>query len=168
MNEELLEVVDHHGHTIRLASRSEVHGNPELIHKVVHVLVMSVRGEILLQKRSMNKDTAPGLWDTSVGGHMEPEEEHAAAAVREMAEELGIKDVKLTFLYSYLHSDTFERELVFTFLCTHNGPFHCNREEIDMVAFWPIERISETLNNGVLSKSFEDEFKHYCEYLESL
>lgn len=37
-------------------------------------MVVNNWGHILLQKRSLNKDVAPGKWDTSVGGHVAPGE----------------------------------------------------------------------------------------------
>ena len=69
-NEERLDVVNESGEIIDTLARSEIHGNPELLHMVVHVLVFNAKGELLLQKRSMDKDVAPGRWDTSVGGHV--------------------------------------------------------------------------------------------------
>ena len=70
--------------------RSECHGNPELIHKSVHVVVLDSTGtKILLQKRSHSKDIQPGKWDTAVGGHVAAGESVADAAIRELAEELG-------------------------------------------------------------------------------
>lgn len=64
--EELLEVVTKEGEIIKTLSRSKIHGNPSLIHRVVHVLVFNKKGGLFLQKRSMNKDVAPGKWDTSL------------------------------------------------------------------------------------------------------
>ena len=81
---EKLEIVDNDGNVIGLAERSELHRNPGLIHRVVHVLVFNNSGELLLQKRSLKKDIAPGKWDTSVGGHVNPGEDVFAAARREM------------------------------------------------------------------------------------
>jgi isopentenyldiphosphate isomerase len=85
---EILEVVDKYGNVLKLAKRSEIHRNPSLIHRVVHVLVFDKKGRLLLQKRSLNKDVAPGKWDTSVGGHVNPGEDILEAAKREMKEEL--------------------------------------------------------------------------------
>ena len=39
--EEFLEITDSHGKAISIAPRSEIHGNPSLIHRVVHVLVFN-------------------------------------------------------------------------------------------------------------------------------
>ncbi len=160
-NQEILEVVDRDGTVVGLAKRSEIHGNPSLLHRVVHVLVFNSKGELLLQKRSMTKDVAPGKWDTSVGGHINPGEDVLDAASREMKEELGISDVKLDFLYSHLFSNHLESELVSSFLCTYDGEINFDRDEIEGVAFWHLERTRENLGTGVFSKHFEDEIATY-------
>ena len=162
---EVLEIVDKDGRTLSVAPRSEIHGNPELLHKVAHVLVFNDKGELLLQKRSMNKDVAPGRWDTSVGGHVSPEEDPATGAVREMEEELGVVPDRLDFLYSYIHSNNYESELVFTHSCLRNGPFSFNREEIDAVRFWGLEEIRGSMGKGVLSDNFESEITKYLVHI---
>jgi|SRR5208282_4903582 len=164
MQEELLEIVDKEGKALGVALRSSIHGNPSLLHKVVHVLVFNSLGELLLQKRSMSKDVEPGKWDTSVGGHVSAAEEISSAVDREMKEELGIDTCELRFLYSYIHSDAYESELVFTYSCIHNGPFSFNTGEIDAVKFWRIEEIKKALGTDVLSIHFEDEFAKYLSY----
>ncbi|MCL4491725.1 MAG: NUDIX domain-containing protein [Nitrospirae bacterium] len=161
MSEEMLEIVNSEGITIGVAPRSEIHGNPSLLHKVVHVLVFNDKGELLLQKRSGNKDVAPGTWDTSVGGHVSPDENLETAAQREMEEELGVRPQDMKFLYSYTHSNPYESELVYTHSCIHNGPFAFNREEIDTVRFWEIEDIQRAIGNGMLSDNFESEISKY-------
>ncbi|HXW68512.1 MAG TPA: NUDIX domain-containing protein [Dissulfurispiraceae bacterium] len=164
MQEELLEIVDKDGKSLGVAPRSSIHGNPSLLHKVVHVLVFNSAGELLLQKRSMSKDVSPGKWDTSVGGHVSAEEDVSSAVYREMKEELGVETSEPVFLYCYIHSDTYESELVFTHSCVHNGPFSFDAEEIDAVKFWRIEEIKKTLGTNVLSGSFEEEFAKYQAY----
>src|SRR5208282_5126554 len=161
MQEELLEIVDKDGRSLGVAPRSSVHGNPSLLHKVVHVLVFNSTGELLLQKRSMSKDVEPGKWDTSVGGHVSAGEDTSLAVYREMKEELGVDTCEPGFLYSYIHSNTFESELVYTHSCIHNGPFLFNAGEIDAVRFWRIEEIKKALGTNILSDSFEEEFARY-------
>jgi isopentenyldiphosphate isomerase len=161
IQEEMLEIVDSQGNAIAVAPRSEIHGNPSLIHKVAHVLVFNDKGELLLQKRSMNKDVAPGRWDTSVGGHISPAEDLIEAAKREMEEELGIVSDGMKFLYSYIHSNPYETEMVFTHSCVHNGPFSFNREEIDEIRFWSIEEIKNAMGQSILSDNFESEINTY-------
>lgn len=163
----MLEIVNTDGTVIRTAPRSEIHGNPALLHKVVHVLVFNAKGELLLQKRALNKDVAPGKWDTSVGGHVAPAEDLLLSAQREMEEELGVIAEDIRFLYSYIHSNPYESELVFTHSCIHNGPFAFNAEEIDSVRFWGINEIKQAMGNGTLSDNFESEIQKYLESVGS-
>ena len=68
------------------ATRGECHGRPDLIHAVARVHVRDAQGRLLLQRRSRSKDIAPGLWDTSVGGHLLPGEEAEAEKEPDRAE----------------------------------------------------------------------------------
>ncbi|MEC4686267.1 MAG: NUDIX domain-containing protein [Nitrospirota bacterium] len=165
MGEEILEIVDKAGEVIGRASRTVIHGNNSLLHRVVHVIVVNSSGDILLQRRSMNKDVAPGRWDTSVGGHVDAGETVEGALRREMEEELGITGMDIKFLYSYIHSNPYESELVSSYECLHEGPFDFSKEEIDEVRFWPLHEIRESLGRGVLSDNFEEEFPRYLKTL---
>ncbi|MCE5312978.1 MAG: NUDIX domain-containing protein [Nitrospiraceae bacterium] len=164
MQDEYIDIVDRQGNKIRTAPRSEAHGNPELIHKVVHVLVFNSKGYLLLQKRSMSKDVAPGRWDTSVGGHVNSDEPLIDAAAREMEEELGITCGQMEFLYSYIHSNSYETEMVFTHRCIHEGPFSFNRDEIDDLRFWSMQEIRDAIGSSRLSDNFESEIEKYLEH----
>jgi isopentenyl-diphosphate delta-isomerase type 1 len=159
--DEFFEIVDAEDRVIGRALRSECHGNPQLIHRVAHVLVFDRQGRLLLQKRSMNKDVQPGKWDTSVGGHLDPGETYAAAAKREMLEELGIADLPLTFLYAYPMRNDFESENVATFTTCHDGPFLFSVSEIDEVRFWTAQEIDAALSSGILTPNFEDEWARW-------
>ncbi|MCP4756004.1 MAG: hypothetical protein GY866_34520 [Proteobacteria bacterium] len=55
MMEDMLDVVDDQDRIIGRATRSEVHGDPTLTHRVVHVLVFNSRGELFLQKRGPDR-----------------------------------------------------------------------------------------------------------------
>lgn len=162
--EEYLEIVNNGGEVVGYALRSEVHGNPSLIHRVVHVLVFNEKRELLLQKRSQNKDVAPGKWDTSVGGHVGIGEDLLLSCRREMSEELGIIECGLEYLYAYLHSNPHETEFVTTYRCTYDGDVSFNRSEIDEIRFWSLDGIKKVIGKKILSDNFEDEFRTYLSY----
>jgi isopentenyldiphosphate isomerase len=164
--EESLETVNDKGEVIGILQRSTIHGDPSLIHRVVHVLIFKSKGELLLQKRSMNKDVAPGKWDTSVGGHVNPGESLLDAVKREMNEELGITMCQPGFLYSYIHSNSYETELVYTYSCLYDGETYFNKEEIDKVRFWSLQEIDNTIGKNILSDNFEEELLTYKKFLE--
>ncbi|MFO8111448.1 MAG: NUDIX domain-containing protein [Desulfosalsimonadaceae bacterium] len=164
---EILEVVDTCGCIVGAAPRKSVHGDNRLLHRVVHVLVCDRENRLLLQKRSLKKQVAPGRWDTSVGGHVDCGESIEAAMYREMAEELGIRPQSPQFAYQYIHANDFESELVFTYTCQYDGDIAFNPEEIDAVKFWDVKEIENHLGKGVLSDNFEDEFKRYLQWLKA-
>ncbi len=88
--EEILEVLDRRHRLIGYASRGSVH-RFGLRHRSVHVMVFDPAGRLYLQLRAAHKDRFPGHWDTSAAGHVSPGEDYAAAAVRELEEELGLR-----------------------------------------------------------------------------
>ena len=164
MDEELIEIVTEKGEVIKIMPRSEIHGDPSLLHKVVHVLVFNSKDELLLQKRSMSKDVAPGKWDTSVGGHVNAGETLEEAVMREMEEELGINEGVPEYLYSYIHSNPFETELVYTYKCEYDGEIDFQQDEIDEVRPWGMDEIKLTLGSGALSDNFEHEIETYLKH----
>ncbi len=68
-------------------------------HLVVHIWVVSSKGNLLIQRRSERRRLMPGEW-AATGGSAVSGEKSAAAAARELREELGIKteDGELQFV----------------------------------------------------------------------
>lgn len=86
---EVFDVVDEDDQVTGQATRREVHER-SLMHRAVHVFMFNKRGDLLLQQRSHLKDVHPGVWDSSVAGHLDAGEDYPAAAMRELVEEMGI------------------------------------------------------------------------------
>jgi isopentenyl-diphosphate delta-isomerase type 1 len=158
---ELFDIVDDDDRVIGTAPRAACHGNPLLVHRAVHVLVINAAGDLLLQKRSARKDIQPGKWDTSVGGHLAPGETYHAAAVREMLEELGLGSLPLTFLYQSKIRNRIESENIATYLTRHDGAITWNPEEIDEVRFWSHAEIEAALGHDIFTPNFEEEWTMY-------
>src|SRR5688572_827523 len=79
-----------------------------LLHRVVRIMVTNSRGEILLQHRTPTKDIFPDCWDNSSAGHVDVGEDYDVAAHREIAEELGIRDIKLEVMGQYRSDETWK------------------------------------------------------------
>ena len=91
---EYLDIVDENGiPTGKVISRDEAH-KEGIMHRTAHVWItrrIDGRSEVLLQKRSMNKESFPGMYDTSSAGHIPAGAEPLPSALRELSEELGIQ-----------------------------------------------------------------------------
>ena len=57
--------------------------------KVVNVLILNSKGRIYLQKRSTLKSQNSGLYDKTVGGHVNCSQSYDVTVIKECAEELG-------------------------------------------------------------------------------
>ena len=120
--------------TGEIKPRALVHRDGDL-HGASHVFLARLRGEraeLLLQKRSAQKDSFPGLYDISAAGHLDPGEDFAAAARRELAEELGVTGEEPEFLFAQRN----EYHGAF-----HGKPFHDN--EIAWVYLLVLDRPEE-------------------------
>ncbi len=158
-DDEWFDIVTPKGKVVGRAPRTLCHGNPNLLHPVVHVHVFNSNGDLWLQKRSSDKKIQPGKWDTSVGGHISSGERMQDALQREIKEELGITRLAHEPLYQYVMRNEIESELVYTFRGIHNGPFAWPSDEIETGRFWPIQEIKNKLGSGVFTPNFEQEFK---------
>lgn len=101
---ELLDVCDEKGiPTGRVTERSVAHTTGS-IHRTAHVWVVRQdadgRWQVLLQKRSMQKDSFPGALDTSSAGHIAAGDEPFESARRELQEELGIEASEAELAYA--------------------------------------------------------------------
>ena len=155
---EIFEIVDECDVVTGTAPRSECHGNPGLVHRTAHVVVISRAGELLLQKRSQHKDIQPGKWDTAVGGHLAVGETYEQAACREMKEEIGVAaSGPLIHLFDGRIRNEIESENVRVFRYLTDGPFVVDDSEIDAVRFWPAADLDATLGTGIFTPNLEAE-----------
>lgn len=90
---ELLDIVDEGGlPTGETVERELAHRNG-IRHRTSHVWILRKQNntiQVLLQKRSKNKDSYPGCYDISSAGHIPCGEDYINSALRELQEELGI------------------------------------------------------------------------------
>lgn len=137
---EYFDIVDEFGEpTGEIVERAYAHLHG-IRHRTAHVWLARKRNgkiEILLQKRSENKDSYPGCYDISSAGHIPAGDGYVVSAIRELKEELGL-DVKGEELI-YCGDRTIVMDAEF-----YGKPFHdrqrsrvffmwCDREEGDFI-----------------------------------
>jgi len=172
--EERLNIVDDLGNIIGEDSRESIH-RKGFWHKVAHVWVINSKNEILLQKRSMEKEANPGLWDISVGGHIPANENEISSAIRETEEELGLKieASELNFVGvvkdEYIKDDYIDNEQLYIYVVRKDvklSELHIQKEEVDEIKFVPLKIFKEmTADAGQILVARPDEYELMFKYL---
>lgn len=156
--DELLPLVDENGNITGAATRGECHNGSMMMHPVVHLHVFNSKGELYLQKRPEWKDIQPGKWDTAVGGHIDLGEHVEQALFREASEELGIEGFTPEALPQYVFRSERECEMVYPYKTVYDKDIRPS-EETSGGRFWNMDEIRESIDKGILTPNFEQEFK---------
>lgn len=110
---EFLDVVDENGNpTGEVVSREKAH-REGIPHRTSHVWIVRIKGgrlQILLQKRSDDKDSYPGCYDISSAGHIPAGVDFIPSALRELKEELGVTAKAQDLIYCGQRRIRFEEE----------------------------------------------------------
>ncbi len=164
-DDELFDVVDNDDTPTGTATRARVHAE-NLLHRAIHVFVLNKNGDLYLQKRSLRKDKNPGAWDSSVSGHLDAGEDYLSAAIRELGEEIGIRDAPAESLEHALTLQPTEEtgwEHVRLFVTRNTGAISWPAAEVDSIMPFPIEEIRAWVEArpGDFSPVFLTMFKGY-------
>jgi 8-oxo-dGTP pyrophosphatase MutT (NUDIX family) len=139
--DELVAVYDAAGQVTGAAPRGIVYGRG-LWHAATGVLVRSCDGErVVLHRRTADKLIFPGAWDCWAGGVVGPGEDPADAAVRELAEELGITGVPLEPLPVATFDDGKVRYHAFTYEARWDGPLRPQESEVAWVGWVSVNEL---------------------------
>lgn len=138
---EYLDIVDETGRPTGETVPREIAHRDGVLHRTAHVWVVrpSARGwDILLQKRSREKDSFPGLYDTSSAGHIPAGDEPLPSALRELREELGIAAEPGELDYAGTFRIRYDK-------CFHGRPFRDNEVTWVYVYARPVDLDALTL-----------------------
>ncbi len=156
--EEWLPLVTPEGKVTGSAPRSYFHGGLKWLHPVIHLHVVTPDG-LLLQKRPANKLIQPDMWDTATGGHVGSGEKLEQALQREAYEEIGLQNFEARLLKQYVWESEVERELVFSFLTHHAGPFKAGEPEVACVKVWGKKELQASIGQGIFTPNLELELE---------
>lgn len=135
---EIFDIVDERGEpTGETVERVFAHANG-IRHRTAHVWLFRVKGEtveVLLQKRSADKDSFPGCYDISSAGHIPAGMDYIPSALRELREELGLSVEPDKLIYC-------GRKSVETQEIFHGNPFH-DRQVTRVYALWYTPELGE-------------------------
>lgn len=156
---EYFDITDDNGiPTGETVSRSEAH-EKGIPHRTAHIWIVRKAEDgyqVLLQKRSAEKESFPGMYDTSSAGHIQAGNDPLESAQRELHEELGIRanEGDLTFAGKFhikyemeFHEKLFKDNEV-AFVYVYEKPVDIDsltlqKEEVDEVRWFDINVVHE-------------------------
>lgn len=174
---EIFDIVNQDGEpTGYVKERNRVHEDGDL-HRTSHVWIVRDNNkgglDVLLQKRSENKDSNPGCYDISSAGHIPAGAGYLDSAIRELKEELGIdaslKELDLCLIRRISYMDTFhgklfkDNQVTRVYRMKRNNidieKLELQKEEVQGVMWMDYEECMKAVKNNTI--------KH-CIYLEEL
>ena len=90
MTTERVVLLDDDGNPVGSELKSAVHSEHTPLHLAFSCHVLNPAGEVLVTRRSLHKQTWPGVWTNSFCGHPEPGEPSEEAVLRRAQDELGL------------------------------------------------------------------------------
>jgi isopentenyl-diphosphate delta-isomerase len=131
---EMVILVDENDNPVGTMEKLEAHRKGKL-HRAFSVLVYNSKGEMLLQKRALEKYHSGGLWTNACCSHPLPGEKMEDATRRRLREEMGL-DLHPAFSYSFIYKtpldkDLIEHEFDHVYTATFDGQPLINRDEVE-------------------------------------
>ncbi|MFV0249585.1 MAG: NUDIX hydrolase [Bacilli bacterium] len=176
--EEYFDLLDELGNELgEIKLRKEVHRDGDW-HKSIHVWIINEKGDILLQRRSSNKDSSPNMLDISCTGHIAAGEDYLDAAIREIKEEVNIdiNNTDLQFIATVKRTEQvtpefIDNEYVNVYLLRTNlkiEEMEKQKEELDdlfYVSYKQFKKMVEEQNMEMLR--YDEEFELLFKMLDS-
>jgi len=146
---EFVILVDSCNVEVGVMRKMNAHMNGGTLHRAFSVFVFNSKGELLLQKRALNKYHSGGLLTNTCCSHPRPGELVKEAAVRRLQEEMGMTcELEKKFRFEYkaeLDNGLTEWELDQVLVGVTDTLPVINTDEVDSYKFMTIEEIKEEL-----------------------
>ena len=168
---EILDVVDEQGiPTGVTVERTKAH-EEGIRHRTSHVWVLREKEgkvQILLQRRSADKDSNPLCYDCSSAGHIPAGVDFVPSAIRELKEELGIDVKKEELTYcgtkrinhtNTFHGKIFKDNQVSRVYCMYRDieekDFIIQKEELESVKWFDFEEIIQLVRENKIDNCID-------------
>ncbi|MEO5997280.1 MAG: isopentenyl-diphosphate Delta-isomerase [Chitinophagaceae bacterium] len=119
------------------------------LHRAFSVFIFNGRGDMLLQKRAVNKYHSGGLWTNACCSHPFPGEDILHAANRRLQEEMGFTtSLKKAFDFTYrseFDNGLTEFEFDHVFVGEYNGTVKPDKDEVNDYCFKSLAEIKASL-----------------------
>jgi len=149
MPDELLDIINDGDIVITQQMRSIVH-RQGLLHRGVHIFLLTTDDRLLVQKRSQQRDNFPLALDCSVSEHVKAGEDYLQAAMRGLREELGLQQGELHPLVKFKMSYGVNDEEISLLYESKVDPalVQFDPKEVDDVAYYSLDELTTMTRNG--------------------
>jgi isopentenyldiphosphate isomerase len=141
---ELVDIVDAEDRVVDVVTRAAMRAGG-LRHRAVYLVIRSSTGDVLVHRRSFDKDIAPGWWDVAVGGVVAAGEDFDDAARRELAEEVGVVDAAIEPVGAGRYDAPGLQVVGRVYRVAHDGPFTFADGEVIAAEWVTPERLDALL-----------------------
>jgi len=152
-SQELVFAVDEENNPIEPVERSRAHAEG-IWHRTTDIAVINPNNEILCHKRSILKDSGPGLWDVCFGGHTLAGVDSSVAAAVELKEESGLdvvpQELKYIATVKYVSRTSKNKEFRYLYIYKWTGmieDLELEKDEIDEVKWVNLAELIQNRNN---------------------
>lgn len=158
---EYLDILDIHGNKTGIIKERNQAKKDSDIYKIIYLWIINNKNEVLLQKRSLKKQSNKGKWDCAVSGHVLAGESSLQALKREAKEELNLElnEKDLTLIYSDLGKNTkyeyhdvyvLKKDILIEKLII-------NKDEIDQIKYFNIIELIQLYNKNLFANDFHNQ-----------
>ena len=109
MKKENVVLVDRNDKPMGLMPKLEAH-EKGVLHRAFSVFILNQKGQLMLQRRALNKYHSPGLWTNTCCSHPRESESNIEAGVRRLKEEMGFT-TPLKSMFSFIYKSKFDNGL---------------------------------------------------------
>ncbi|MBI2259489.1 MAG: isopentenyl-diphosphate Delta-isomerase [Flavobacteriia bacterium] len=131
--EEKLILVDENDNVIGTSNKLEVH-QKGLLHRAFSILIFNTKGELLIQKRAVEKYHSKGLWSNTCCSHPIEGENEQNTINKKLKQEMGIvTEVQFAYHFIYkieLDNGLIENELDKVYIGEYEGEIKANPLEV--------------------------------------
>ena len=166
IHEQMLVLVNEQDEPVGLMEKMAVH-RKALLHRAFSVFLFNSAGQMLLQRRALEKYHSGGLWTNTCCSHPYPDESPVQAATRRMKEELGFETVvepAFHFIYkAALDNELTEHEFDHILVGVFNGEINFNPTEVKNFKWITLDELASDLrqNNQNYTAWFKIIFENF-------
>ncbi|MBD3309696.1 NUDIX domain-containing protein [Candidatus Woesearchaeota archaeon] len=148
--QEMVHIVDEDDNPLSAISREEARNRKDIIIRAAIIIVKDPEGKYFVHRRCATRKRYPCRWGIGCGGAVHVGETYKQAALRELEEELGIRDAELELMtvFSYRSEDHSYNSEVFHIVWKNRIIMH--DLEMDYGGFRTVSEIRNMDKKGLL------------------